>query len=150
MGAKKPLVVKKSSLENNKKVIKKKKEKISANRSEIIHYIIIGVLFVFCVLLIYNTRTLNNKIDKLNDKLDDNRITISQLRRENSDLNKFYSENSKKLSFFDKRIVFRIEGFGNYYYSYDCMMKKVGGNSFTFWAYNTEQARDYGIREGSC
>ena len=150
MGAKKPIMVRKSSLENNKKVVKKKKEKTSVNSSEIINYIIIGVLFVFFIFLISNTKTLNNKIDKLNDKLEDNRITINQLKRENSDLNKFYSENSKKLAFIDKHVVFRIEGFGNYYYSYECMLKKAGGNHITFWAYNTEQARDYGIREGSC
>ena len=59
-----------------------------------------------------------------------------------------YIEN--KLEFFDESVVYVIEGFGNYYYSYDCMMKKVGNNEFTYWAYNPEAAQDAGYREGGC
>ena len=50
----------------------------------------------------------------------------------------------------DKSIVFQIKGYGNYYYSYDCMMKKVGNKDYRYWAYNKEAAKDYGLKKGSC
>lgn len=150
MGAKKPIMVKKSSLDNKKKKLKEHKKESSVNRSEILHYIIIIALFCFSLFLIKHVNDLNNKIDKLNKKLEENKLKINALNGQNSTLNNLNSKNLKKISFFDKHVVFRIEGFGNYYYTYDCMIKKVGNNKFTFWAYNIEQARDYGIREGSC
>lgn len=55
----------------------------------------------------------------------------------------------KKLEFMDDNIVFEIEGFENYYYSYDCMMKKVDGD-FVFWAYNKNAAINNGLKAGSC
>ena len=45
--------------------------------------------------------------------------------------------------------MFQIEDFGNYYYTYDCMMEKVNG-SFTYWAYNKEAAIARGLRAGGC
>lgn len=56
---------------------------------------------------------------------------------------------SNKLDFFDDNIVFQIEGFGNYYYSYDCMMQKVNGD-YSYWAYNKEAAISKGLRAGGC
>lgn len=56
---------------------------------------------------------------------------------------------SNKLDFFNDNIVFQIEGFGNYYYSYDCMMQKVNGE-YTYWAYNKEAAISRGLRAGGC
>ena len=55
----------------------------------------------------------------------------------------------EKLKFIDDNIVFEIEGFGNYYYSYDCMMEKVNDN-FTYWAYNKEAAISTGLKAGGC
>lgn len=55
----------------------------------------------------------------------------------------------EKLEFINDNIVFKIKGFGNYYYSYDCMMEKVNGN-FTYWAYNKEAAISEGLKAGGC
>lgn len=55
----------------------------------------------------------------------------------------------QKLDFYDSSVVFVVEGLGNYYYTYDCMMQKVSGD-YTFWAYNREAAIDEGYVEGSC
>ncbi len=54
-----------------------------------------------------------------------------------------------KLNFMNDNIVFKIDGFGNYYYSYDCMMEKVNGN-FTYWAYNKDAAISEGLKAGGC
>lgn len=55
-----------------------------------------------------------------------------------------------KLDFFDQNIVFKIKGYGNKYYTYDCMMKKVGNDSYEYWGYNTEAAISEGLKKGSC
>lgn len=57
---------------------------------------------------------------------------------------------SDKLDFFDENIVFVLEGYGNYYYSYDCVEKITNGNDYTYWAYNKQQAIAKGYIEGSC
>lgn len=60
----------------------------------------------------------------------------------------YYVKN--KLDLMDEAIVFQIEGYGNYYYTYDCMMKKVGSSEYSYWAYNKEQAIGRGLKRGSC
>ena len=62
---------------------------------------------------------------------------------------KSYKYMKEKLDFFDEKIVFKIEGKGNYYYSYDCMQEVING-PYTYRAYNIEQAQSMGLKEGSC
>lgn len=59
-------------------------------------------------------------------------------------------EKDMKLEFYDDNIVFVIDGFGDYYYTYDCMMKKVGDNQYSYLAFNKEAAINEGYREGYC
>ena len=80
------------------------------------------------------------KDDKISDLQDD----LDSLTQGHS---VYYTK--EKLRFMDENIIFRIKGFGNYYYSYDCMMDKVDGE-YTYWAYNKEQANDYGYIKGRC
>lgn len=48
---------------------------------------------------------------------------------------------SEKANFLDERIVFVIDGFGSYYYTYDEMIAVTQQmDEYEFWAYNTEQA----------
>lgn len=149
MSGVKPIKVKKRS-SNNKKNIKKKTNKESVYNSERLHYIIIGVLFVLCFVFLYRIKTLNDKIIKLNDKVENGDKIINNLNETNDELNDFYLKNLSKVDFIDKNVVFVIDGFGKYYYTYDCMMKKVGNNEFSYWAYNKEQAKGKGYKEGSC
>lgn len=52
-----------------------------------------------------------------------------------------YNENKNKARFLDQSIVFVIEGYGDYYYTYDEMMRVMDGKGeFSFWAYNKELA----------
>ena len=55
-----------------------------------------------------------------------------------------------KLDFFDDNIVFVLKGYGNYYYTYDCVQKIADGNQYSFWAYNKEAARSKGYYRGTC
>ena len=55
------------------------------------------------------------------------------------------TEVSEKLEFYDENIVFVIDGYGDYYYTYDQMMKVTKNDDYyEYWAYNKEQAIDLG------
>ncbi len=149
MSGLKPIKVKKSSIKNRKNPNKKETEN-NTSSSEKLHYIIICILFILSLVFIYKIKTLNDKIDKLNDKVENGDKIIKNQKETNDELNDFYLKNLSKVDFIDKNIVFVIKGFGDYYYSYDCMMKKVGDNQFSYWAYNKEQAIKKGYEEGRC
>ncbi len=76
-----------------------------------------------------------NKIEKLNKQ-----ITRLENKTEYS-IPEDYYDNAQKVDFYDKNIVFVIEGFGDYYFTYD-EMQWVTRNveNYTYWAYNKEQA----------
>lgn len=144
-----------NSIEQNKKNIKgstiSKKLKIILIvllSLSIIGNITFGILYEISV-------NNNRKLKQANKKLlSDNH----SLESENEDIHNnlflligdkpvYYIKN--KLNMMDENIVFRIEGYGNYYYSYDCVMKKTSGE-FTYWAYNKEAAIANGLRAGGC
>ena len=55
-----------------------------------------------------------------------------------------------KSNFMDEHIVFVLDGYGNYYYSYDCMEEVTEGKEYTFWAYNTNSAIAKGYKPFNC
>lgn len=89
-------------------------------------------------------------MESINEK-NDLEGELNSLKRELNSLNGFRTTywTKNKLKFFDEKIVFVIEGYGNYFYSYDCMVDNVEGE-YTFWAYNKEQAISRGYRQGRC
>lgn len=57
------------------------------------------------------------------------------------DLNDYYWELSEKADFLDSHIVFVIDGYGKYYFTYDEMMERTGGDIYYgIQAYNEEAA----------
>lgn len=70
----------------------------------------------------------------------------NKLSSENTSLKLTDSKNSRKIKFFDENVVFVLDGYGRYYYTYDQMAQVTQGKSFTYWAYNLEQAIDLGYR----
>lgn len=64
-------------------------------------------------------------------------VKIEELEKES----KFVSyQLYTKAEFLDENIVFVIEGYGNYFYTYDEMISVVGDRQFSYWAFNKEQA----------
>lgn len=55
----------------------------------------------------------------------------------------------EKAEFLDENIVFVLEGYGDYYYTYDCVQKITDGE-YSYWAYNKEAAVGEGYRKGTC
>lgn len=97
----------------------------------------------------YNTLKKENKnLTKENKRLANENEQIHSNLFSVIGTNSVYYVNDK-LDFMDENIVFKIEGFGNYYYTYDCMISKVNG-PYTYWAYNKEAAISIGLRAGGC
>ncbi len=65
--------------------------------------------------------------------------TSLNLVKSNINVSEGWSE--EKAAFLDENIVFVIEGFGNYYFTYDQMISATEKmNTYSFWAYNKAQA----------
>ena len=57
----------------------------------------------------------------------------------------YYEDNYAKVDMMNSNIVFVIEGYGNYYYTYDQMMiATLGDAEYAYCAYNIEQAKGLG------
>lgn len=58
-----------------------------------------------------------------------------------------YYEISEKVDFYDDNIVFVIEGYGDYYFTYDEMVRVTRyEDEYSYWAYNKEQAISKGYK----
>ena len=101
--------------------------------------------------LVYDYYNKGKELESTKKELSSVRSDLNSARNDLYDITgfktKYYIKN--KLEFMDDNIVFRIKGFGNYYYTYDCMMEKVNG-SYEYWAYNKEAAISEGLRAGGC
>lgn len=116
----------------------------------ILFLIIVGILVILKIVVNHPS---NDKISTMTQKINSLESEVSWLknRLESSEnirlsLEKELSDNSEKIAFFDKYIVFVLEGYGKYYYTYDQMMQVTQGKSCSFWAYNIEQAEDLGYK----
>lgn len=156
-------MAKKISLEEYEKTKKEKdnKQKPEQKNKLLLPLEILIVLFgcsIICIvlLLLGKSNSASDSNDSEIERLKNNLNSQKELAESyKEDLDRITGGNDvdyveDKLDFYDDSVVFVIEGFGNYYYSYDCMMQKVGNNEFTFWSYNTEAAIDNGYREGGC
>ncbi len=136
----------------------KNKKSWKSDRIKLFSLILNGVLLV-CVIVLVALYILlrSNSISKKEHDLivTGKNNTISNLEANLTTLDyildgKDYFYVKEKLDFFDKNIVFKIKGYGNYYYTYDCVEKKTNGKAYTYWAYNIEAAKSSGLKKGGC
>ena len=72
-------------------------------------------------------------------------LTFADWNEQNYSYPDDYYENREKAEFLDENIVFVIEGYGNYFFTYDEMISVTRHEEeYSFWAYNIEQARANG------
>ena len=148
-------MAKKIRIEDYKEMEKKSKAEIKIkDKLKLISLVANGILLIGIIVLIvlYVTQTVSK--DEYDSMLNikNSRINTLEARASNLDYlldgqSLFYVK--EKLEFFDENIVFKIKGYGNYYYTYDCMMNKVNG-SYTYWGYNKEAAISEGLKKGGC
>lgn len=141
---------KKASQEYNHQDKKIKKNKMqNKKRKSIIITLVISFLFIFSISFNIYFLISNNDLKIENEEMkSDLRSLIRNFNSLIGDKNQRYVEN--KLRFIDNNIVFVIDGYGNYYSNYDCMLQRVGNNNFKYWAYNKESAQSRGYKEYIC
>lgn len=107
-------------------------------------------LFIIIIILLIFIDSQSNSIDKYRSEINS---LISKNERLESDvliLKVLNDMRKEKSSFLDENIVLVIEGYENYYYTYDCVKKLTEGNEYSYWAYNIEQAKAKGYKNGTC
>ena len=130
---------------------KNKKERNKLVLTIQILLIIFGVSLISNVLLVkkcfdYRTKTITAKEDYVTTIITSDRNGNPKEVRYNPPLSK-----EEKSKFLDDNVVFILDdNDSKYYYSYDCLAKKVGDNNFSYWAYNKSAAKSKGYKEFSC
>lgn len=123
--------------------------KTKSNTKNIFLYLFIVAVIVIIgmgIYLIYNYNEQKDEISSLKSQ-------ISKLKKEKSDLQDenwdYLMENidyKDKAEFLDENIVFVLDGYGNYYYTYDQVQQVTQGKEYSYWAYNKEAAISRGYR----
>ena len=144
----KPEEQEKINIETNTNKNKQKSSLIFKIAIEILT-LIICVLICVIVYLVQSNNT--EKLEKNISSLENNISTLDSqkktLKKEKEDLEEKIRKNNEKINFYDKNVVFVIDGYGRYYYTYDQMEQVTQGTSFEYWAYNKEQAIDLGYKK---
>ena len=111
-----------------------KRKEIKFNYFKII--LVILMLITIGVLL-YLFIDLKINYDNLNEKYIAKEKLYNNIKSENEEL-------KQKTNFLDENIVFVLEGYGDYYYTYEEMKIITAGNRYSYWAYNEEAAKAKG------
>lgn len=106
--------------------------------------IINGCLVIIILILIFGY---NNKIKSVEQERDS--IDTTCAYKTSTDCFFEYDTEIEKAKFLDDNIVFVLEGYGNVYYTYDCVQKITNGE-YTYWAYNIDAAKSKGYKAGRC
>lgn len=133
----------KNIAEERTKEVEKNNTLINDNKA--LYIIVFALLAIIIGLSIY-TVNVNSKIDNLESQVSKLKSEKSRLSKENTD---YSFENIKlkdKADFLDENIVFVLDGYGNYYYTYDQVQKVTQGEEYTYWAYNIEAAKYKGYK----
>lgn len=129
-----------------------KKENTEKEKKNIIFYVAITILVLIIIILsigiyVFNIKSdYESEIKNLNDQITTLKNYNSKLNQEKiNDLGEKI-DYAMKVEFLDENIVFVLDGYGNYYYTYDQMMQVTQGIECSYWAYNKEQAIDLGYK----
>lgn len=136
----------------------KKEETIRRIRPTVTYIIlIISILsnIILASLSISQSKQLNrkqNETDELYSKIRKQSNSINSLNSDLNYLTGFYTKEyiKQKIIFFDNNIVFVIDGYGNYYSDYDCMLQRAGNSNYRYLALNEEAAIGRGYQEYKC
>lgn len=139
---------KKCNIISKKDVKDAKKKDINYNAILIVLYSLIIAIFLFVGIY-----SLVNYINSLKMKVETSQNSYNRLKTRYETLSEKYSKKEteylskeRKIEFFDEHVVFVIEGYGNYYYTYDEMEQVTQGKNYSFWAYNIDQAKNLGYK----
>ena len=144
--------------DKEKKIINHIKNSNLSNERKAIIVGMIGTI-IFAGLSVYEILDKRNLKSEMQTQINEFKNRSQTLKKENDSLelkldtiledkSEFYIKN--KLDFFDNNIVFVVDGYGNYYSNYDCMLQQVGNSQYSYWAFNKEAAINRGYQEYKC
>lgn len=137
-------VARKIMVEENVKIKSKK-----SNNYPIIITIFLVLSILGIIVLAYSYYNYSQTIGKkISNYIEQRESAESDLDYVTSGKTIYYSR--QKFDFFDENIVFVLKGYGNVYYSYDCVQQITSGEEYEYWAYNKEAAISQGYKKGSC
>ena len=128
-----------------RKKFKKRKTQKHKSNYKLLIFILTFLLFVILLSVgAYFTmnymNSLKNQIKNYQNLYADIKTKYETLREEYVDKELKYQTKDEKINFYDKNIVFVLDGYGNYYYTYDQMKQVTQGKSYSYFAYNKEAA----------
>lgn len=135
--------------------LKQKKHKREKKKYNINYRLLIIILIsvLIAIFLFIGTYFLVDYIDSLKYQIESSQNSYNSiktryetLRKEYSDKQLEYQAKDAKIDFFDEHIVFVLDGYGNYYYTYDQMKQVTQGKEYSFGAYNKEAAISKGYK----
>lgn len=141
-------------LDENKKCIKCGKQYLNLKfNKNVAIYLYIGLLIITNMVTIIMYIDKKNEVENILEAYSDVDGTNQSWCETTMDIltdGNSWTYTSDKLDFFDENIVFVIEGYGNYFYNYDCVQKITDGEEYSYWAYNKEAAISKGYQKGTC
>lgn len=122
-------------------------EFLNINKVFIIVIIILTIIIIIESVFIIKKQ---NYADELKKEIESLEETIQSDNEAYFDLLKENIHLTSKSNFMDEHIVFVLDGYGIYYYTYDCMKEVTEGKEYSFWAYNKGQAIGKGYKPFNC
>lgn len=142
--------------ENEPTTITKQEEKIKVKKKKEINYnailitltslLVAVLLFIGIYSLVDYINSLKRQITSSQNSYNRIKSNYEKLQSEYSDKKMEYLKKDVKLNFYDEHIVFVLDGYGNYYYTYDQMKQVTQGKKYSFWAYTDVAAKSRGYQ----
>lgn len=121
---------------------------------------ILTISVIFNVIFIVTLTIIGIKFYKLDKRFEETSSDLIKTIHERIEIENSFREftdgrgiayTKEKMKFFNDNIVFVIEGKGNYYQDYDCMIERTEDDSkYLYWAFNKEAAIERGYKKYSC
>lgn len=127
---------------------KRKKFNINYNLLLVILFSLLVAIFLFIGIyfLVEYINSLKNQIENTQNSYNSIKTRYETLNQEYSNKKLEYQVKDTKIEFFDKYVVFVLDGYGNYYYTYDQMRQVTNGKSVSFSVYNISSATANGYK----
>ena len=118
--------------------------------SKKIFIVVITILTIIIIIESVFIIKKQNYADELKKEIESLEETIQSDNEAYFDLLKENIHLTSKSNFMDEYIVFVLDGYGNYYYTYDCMKEVTEGKEYSFWVYSINNAVAKGYKPFNC
>ena len=123
--------------------------KLITQKKEIIISVLTFTISFLIIFNLYQLATISNEKINTERQIAELEKEIENIKSQSVECRLDRLKYENKAKFLDENIVFVINGYGNYYYTYDCVQKITSG-SYTYRAYNKEAAISKGYKKGTC